>query len=144
MSKNRYISTDIKKKVKERAKHLCEYCKCPKSYAPGPFDIEHSIPLSKNGTSDLINLAYSCNGCNGFKYNKVEGIDPISGKSCFLFHPRKNKWVDHFTWSDDGLTILGITIIGRTTIKLLKLNRTELINIRQLLQLVGEHPPKED
>lgn len=144
MPKNRYIPSKIKKEVTKRAKHLCEYCKCPKAYAPGPFDIEHIIPISKNGTSELRNLAYSCNGCNGLKYNKVEANDPISGELTPIFHPRNNKWSDHFTWSNDGLTIIGITIIGRATIELLRLNRTELVNIRRLLQLVGEHPPDED
>ncbi len=106
MPKSRYIPTDIKKEVAKRAKHLCEYCKCPKAYAPGPFDIEHIIPISKTGTSDSSNLAYSCNGCNGLKYNKIESIDPISNKLTPIFHPRKNKWSDHFTWSDDGLLVV--------------------------------------
>lgn len=141
MPKSRYVPTKLKAEVAKRANHLCEYCKCPQAYAPGPFDTEHIIPISKNGTSELINLAYSCNGCNGSKYNKIEALDSLSNQIVPLFNPRKSIWVDHFTWSNDGLLIIGISAIGRVTIELLQLNRLELINIRRLLLLVGEHPP---
>lgn len=144
MPKKRYISSQLKQQVTERAKHLCEYCKCPRTYSPGPFDVEHIIPLSRNGKTEIANLAYSCSGCNGSKYNKIEGIDPVSEQQVSLFHPRKDKWINHFIWSNDGLLIIGITRIGRATINLLKLNRIELTNIRRLLQLVGEHPPNEE
>lgn len=143
MPKKYSISSLIKEQVAERAKHLCEYCKCPRAYAPGPFDVEHIHPLSRNGSNNLDNLAYSCSGCNGHKYNKVEAIDPVRENNVALFHPRQNKWMNHFTWSNDGLLVIGITSKGRATIDLLKLNRKELLNIRRLLQLVGEHPPTE-
>ena len=143
MPKKRYISSELKQKVTERAKHLCEYCKCPRAYSPGPFDVEHIIPLSRNGKTIIANLAYACSGCNGSKYNKIKAIDAVSGQQVPLFHPRKEKWAHHFSWSNDGLLIIGITRVGRATIALLKLNRIELTNIRRLLQLVGEHPSNE-
>lgn len=144
MPKNRYVPSKVKKEVAKRAKHLCEYCKCPKAFAPGPFDTEHIIPVSKGGTSELTNLAYSCNGCNGQKYNKIAANDPVSNQSISLFNPRKDKWLEHFIWSNDSLLIIGITAKGRAAIKLLQLNRSELVNIRGLLLLVGEHPPVEE
>jgi len=143
MPKRPYISASIKKKVAKRANALCEYCKCPKKYAPGPFDIEHTVPLSKGGSSSLDNLAYACNGCNGIKYNKIYAIDPADGKSVRLYNPRKNDWSDHFMWSDTGLLVIGITSIGRATVNLLELNREELLNIRSILHLIGEHPPND-
>ena len=89
MPKKRYIPTKIKKEVPKRAKHLCEYCKCPKAYSPGPFDVKHIIPLSKNGTSDFLNLAYSCSGCNGLKYNKIVATDPINKEIVSIFPSKK-------------------------------------------------------
>ena len=123
MPKKRYISSELKQKVTERAKHLCEYCKCPRAYSLGPFDVEHIIPLSRNGKTIIANLAYACSGCNGSKYNKIKAIDAVSGQQVPLFHPRKEKWAHHFSWSNDGLLIIGITRVGRATIALLKLNR---------------------
>lgn len=91
----------------------------------------------------LQNLAYSCNGCNGHKYNKSTARDPIDGTNAPLFHPRKQDWMDHFSWNEEGLSVIGMTPTGRATVEALKLNRPELINLRMLLLLVGEHPPKE-
>ena len=136
-----YITAKIKKEVAKRARFLCEYCKCPQAYAPGPFGIEHIIPISQNGNSDLMNLTFACNGCNGYKYNKIKGLDIVSDTMVSLYHPRMDKWSDHFKWSSNNLLILGFTAKGRATIDLLKLNREELLNIRGLLQLIGEHPP---
>ena len=143
MSKRSPISSAKKRKVTQRANHRCEYCKCLKKYSPGPFDIEHIIPISKGGTSDLDNLAYSCSGCNGAKYNKIKAIDIVTNQLQALYNPRKESWSDHFNWSNDGLMIIGITPIGRVTVDALSLNREELLNIRGLLQLIGEHPPKD-
>jgi len=59
-----------------------------------------------------------------------------------LFHPRHDKWSEHFTWDDkDGLQIVGLSAVGRATIACLKLNRSERLNLRRLLQLDGRHPP---
>ena len=40
------------------------------------------------------------------------------------------------------MDIVGQTPIGRATVEALKLNRQELINLRQLLIGAGEHPPE--
>lgn len=40
------------------------------------------------------------------------------------------------------LEILGITSSGGVTVDSLKLNRTELKNLRKLLSEVGKHPPE--
>jgi HNH endonuclease len=136
----------INKKVRqiafERAGFMCEYCLALLAYSPQPFNAEHIIPLSKGGSSDLENLACSCGGCNGIKYNKTEAADPIGGKIVPLFHPRQMSWYDHFTWSPDFLQIIGITEVGRATAETLNLNRIGLLNYRRALLKLGVHPPK--
>jgi hypothetical protein len=42
------------------------------------------------------------------------------------------------------LRVRGRTARGRATVDALRLNRPELINLRRILLLVGEHPPKEE
>ncbi|MEZ4830366.1 MAG: HNH endonuclease signature motif containing protein [Bacteroidia bacterium] len=138
------ISAKLRKQVAERANHLCEYCKSPQNYSPGPFDTEHITPLSLGGNSDPANLAYACNGCNGHKYNKTTAIDPVEENIVSLYNPRVDKWLDHFCWDEVGTMIIGITPSGRATVDALRLNRAELIRLRELLQIVGEHPPKEN
>lgn len=143
MSK-KYISESLKQTVEERADGRCEYCLSLRKYSPQPFVIEHISPRSKGGTDDLENLALSCGGCNGHKYQKTEAPDPITSVLTPLFHPRKDSWSTHFEWDVDYLQIIGITPIGRATVRALHLNREELINLRMLVKMTGEHPPLKE
>lgn len=124
-----------------RAQGRCEYCQSWMNYATQSFVFEHIIPLSRNGKSTLENLALSCGGCNGHKYNKVEAPDPIGGTLTPLFDPRRQKWQDHFSWDENYLHAVGLTAIGRVTVITLKLNRLGVVNMRTLLHLAGKHPP---
>ncbi len=125
----------------KRAKGCCEYCKMQAKYSPDSFCLEHIIPKNKNGETTESNLALSCSGCNGHKYNKTEGYDKISGKNVPLFHPRKQDWNSHFAWNEDFTEIIGITSTGRATAETLDMNRESLINIRKVLVTLNEHPP---
>jgi hypothetical protein len=44
-------------------------------------------------------------------------------------------------WSEDALTLVGVSVIGRATIERLRLNRTGVVNLRALLKGSGLHPP---
>lgn len=128
--------------VTERARNLCEYCFSLRIYSPQSFSVEHILPKVKGGSDELWNLALACQGCNAYKSDKTKAIDPLSGRKILLYNPRKDVWNKHFAWSEDFLEIVGLTAKGRATVKLLKLNHTEVVNLRRLLRLVGEHPPK--
>lgn len=136
------ISPAKRKAVAERAHYLCEYCFSAQRYSPQSFSVEHIQPTSKKGSDELENLALACQGCNSFKSDKTSAIDPFSGRKTALYNPRKDIWDKHFVWSEDFLEIVGLTAKGRATVKLLKLNREEVVNLRKLLFSVGEHPPK--
>lgn len=45
-------------------------------------------------------------------------------------------------WNKDTLKIVGISTKGRATIDCLHLNRAEVVNLRTLLVVFGEHPPE--
>lgn len=137
-----YISVAIKEEVVKRADGRCEYCKSLQKYSPQPFHIEHITPIALGGLTILINLAFSCGGCNNIKYIKIEGVDPATGKTVALFNPRNEEWSENFEWSSDFLMMIGITAVGRTTVETLQLNRKELINLRTITKLTDEHPPK--
>jgi hypothetical protein len=123
-----------------RANWRCEYCRIPYDFVPDPFEVEHIIPKAKGGKSRLNNLAMACPACNGHKYIKTEWPDPLSGKTVRLFHPRKQNWEDHFAWSEDLLTIIGLTPTGRATIEALQMNQPKMRNLRWLLTLAQLHP----
>ena len=61
------------------------------------------------------------------------GTDPTSGHMEALYHPRTDRWQDHFTWSHDGLRVIGTTPTGRATIDMLALNRKGVVNLRRVL-----------
>jgi hypothetical protein len=111
------------------------------AYSPAPFSAEHIQPRSRGGSHELSNLAYSCQGCNNRKYTSTEAVDPATGEAAPLYHPRRHLWSDHFAWEEDSTWVLGLTPTGRATVDRLHLNRWEVVNLRRLLRLIGEHPP---
>ncbi|MBX7216754.1 MAG: HNH endonuclease [Candidatus Kapabacteria bacterium] len=135
------LSSRQKELIAGRARYCCEYCHSQERYSPDPFSIEHIIPKSKGGTDNVNNLAFACQGCNNRKYNHTKWVDPVSGNVVPLFHPRTDRWQEHFHWSNDFTEIIGLSDTGRATIDKLQLNRSALMNLRSLLVGVGEHPP---
>lgn len=142
MSDNR-VTAQQKKAVSERANGCCEYCRSQARFAIQPFSIEHIIPRSQGGNTSLDNLALSCQGCNNHKYNKTEGRDILSNNIVSLYHPRQQRWSEHFAWNDNFTVVIGLTPTGRATVEILQLNREGVVNLRRVLYDIGEHPPDE-
>lgn len=92
------------------------------------FPIDHILSKQHGGDSRETNLALSCLHCNLFKGPNIAGFDPKTGRVERLFHPRKDRWRDHFRWSQ--ATLIGKTSIGRVTVIVLKLNHPDLVAIR--------------
>ncbi|NJM07065.1 HNH endonuclease [Candidatus Gracilibacteria bacterium] len=135
------VSEKIRKAVIQRALGCCEYCRSQVNFAVQSFSVEHIRPRDKGGLSMLENLALSCQGCNNYKYNKTDGIDPITGLPAPLFHPRQQMWGEHFTWNDDYTLMIGLTSTGRATVDTLQVNRPGVVNLRRVLYTSGDHPP---
>jgi hypothetical protein len=76
----------------------------------------------------LDNLALACIDCNLHKGSNVAGYDPETGQLSELFHPRLQRWADHFAWQ--GVLIVGITPVGRTTVEVLQMNAEERLRLR--------------
>ena len=138
-----YIPEKLRKQIIKRARGYCEYCRCPDTVTNSPFSVDHIIPKSKGGKTVPSNLAYACQGCNGKKHNKLKAFDPFTRKRVALFHPRKQKWADHFSWSDNFKLMLGLTPTGRATIEALGLNRLGVVNLRGILCDSDQHPPED-
>jgi hypothetical protein len=144
MPSRRKIPENIQNQVRQRANRLCEYCHASEQWQYVEFTIEHIIPLTKNGTDDFDNLALACFHCNRKKSDKITATDTQSGRELPLFNPRKDSWNEHFVWSADGLSIVGLTPIGLVTVTALVLNRERAIDIRAADKAIGRHPPTDD
>ncbi|HUM72144.1 MAG TPA: HNH endonuclease, partial [Chloroflexota bacterium] len=116
-------SADQRTQVIARARNCCEYCMSQARYAPESFSVEHIVPRAKGGQTKLNNLALACQGCNNHKYTHTEAVDPVTGEVTPLFHPRQQRWGDHFAWTEDFSQVVGLTPTGRATLETLQLNR---------------------
>jgi hypothetical protein len=133
----------MRERVRARAGRCCEYCCSQDAFSPQSFSAEHVVPRSRGGATSLENLAWSCQGCNAHKYSKLEGWDAATGCKARLFHPRVDRWIDHFVWSEDTTLVIGTTPTGRATVEELKLNREAVVNLRRVLAGAQLHPPSE-
>ena len=137
-----YLSVALGELVRERASGHCEYCRCLSGFNSDSFAVDHIIPEARGGATEENNLALSCLGCNSFKGAFVAGRDSATERDAPLFHPRQQRWTEHFAWSSDTTQIIGITATGRATVERLRLNRPGLVNLRMALRLFGVHPPE--
>ena len=103
------------------------------------FHIEHIIPQSKGGLSDLENLALACPGCNLHKAGRIDAMDPATGVRVRLFHPILQSWSDHFQFS--GYQVEGLSGAGRTTVMALDFNHSRRQRIREVEEAFGLFPP---
>lgn len=125
----------------ERSGGTCEYCRMPQVFDPLlPFQIDHVIAEKHGGPTVAENLALACLHCNRYKGPNVAGVDPLSGEVVRLFHPRRDRWAEHFGWS--GPVLEGRTPIGRVTIQVLNINHLDLVAVRRALIDDGVFPPR--
>ena len=130
--------TTLREFVFDRARSACEYCEWPQSLTVLPHELDHVVAQQHHGPTDEANLCLACAQCNANKGPNLSGIDPQSGQLTRLYHPRQDKWAEHFCWR--GPTLIGLTAVGRATIDVLKINAPDRVLTRQLAIEVGLFP----
>lgn len=131
------MDQELRRQVRVRARNRCEYCRLrQEDEDETPFHVEHVIAQQHGGNDAFENLALACCWCNAIKGPNLASIDPDLGALTRLFHPRKDRWEDHFR--RDGAYILGITDVGRTTSWLLQFNSADNLDQRIMLLELGE------
>lgn len=115
--------------VRRRAGNQCEYCQLRQEDSSlASLHIEHIIPRKHSGPDDESNLALACIDCNLHKGSNLSGIDHANGAIVELFHPRRQKWSEHFRWR--GIRIVGITPTGRASVAVLNMNSDDQLALR--------------
>ena len=115
--------------VRRRAGDVCEYCRIPQEATPLiPFHVEHIVSKQHGGTDDPDDLALACDRCNAYKGPNLTSIDPDTGTVVGLFHPRQDIWSEHFVVR--GGHIAGLTPTGRATVRLLNMNASRRVELR--------------
>jgi hypothetical protein len=122
--------------VRRRAGERCEYCRLRQVHSELRHHVEHIIARQHGGSDDVDNLALSCHRCNLHKGPNLAGIDPETGETARLFHPRRDRWSDHF--AVEGVIMIGVSAIGRATVHVLNLNDVRRLELREEILKGGE------
>ncbi len=121
----------LEREVWERAHSRCEYCRVSQEHDALSFEIDHIVAIKHRGPTDAENLALACFACNHHKGPNIAGIDPDTGEVTRLYHPRRDRWDEHFAWQGPLLT--GRTPVGRATVAVLEMNVAHRVALRQQL-----------
>ena len=122
-----------------RAGNRCEYCGMSQVEQEAQFHPCHIVPVHEGGNDSQDNMALACVSCSFRKGDRRVAVDPLTGKTVPLFHPRLQAWGEHFEWK--AIRVAGRSATGRATMQLLKMNRVLAQSLREEEQLRGRHPP---
>ena len=125
----------------DKGQKIVVNCLSHQDYVMGWLQIDHIIPIAKEGKDREDNLCLACELCNQYKWTQTEGLDIESEKTVSLFNPRQQTWSEHFAWSEDGTEIIGLTACGRVTVIALRLNNNLAVTVRRNWVQAGWHPP---
>jgi hypothetical protein len=128
----------LRREVGTRAQSRCEYCLYPEARSAFSHQVDHIISRKHGGGSGLDNLALCCIFCNRYKGSDIAAIDMRTGEIVRLFHPRLDRWPDHFRVV--GAIIEPLTLRGEVTARLLRFNQAQRVAERALLQATGYYP----
>lgn len=130
-----YIPAKLRRLVYELADRRCEYCLIPEIAVLAAHEVDHIISQKHGGSTESENLALSCALCNKRKGSDIASLDEETGDIVALYHPRRERWLDHFQLADSH--IIPLTPMGRVTVRLLQLNSLNRIEERELLIAAG-------
>lgn len=136
-----YISSELRRRVRDFFSEHCAYCHTAERLTVVTFEVDHITPESVGGPTSFDNLCLACPMCNRLKGDRTSAADPLTGEVVSLFHPHQDIWSEHFAWNGEASQLIALTAIARATIVLLRLNRPHFVRVRRLWTVLGEHPP---
>ena len=131
----RYVPTEMRQSVANRAVNRCEYCLIGQ-VSILRHHVEHIVPLRHGGRTSIENLALSCPACNENKGMCVGSFDFDSdGAMTRFFNPRIDNWSEHFRI--ENADIVPLTGEARVTLKILRINDEDRVEERNELLMLG-------
>jgi hypothetical protein len=123
------IPESIRQTVRHSAGFACEYCGVTETQVGGELTIDHYVPQSQGGTDDLDNLVYCCARFNSYKGDYWRQTGDLKQ----LWHPRQEPAALHYRLLENG-EWQALTERGRLALRVLRLNRPQLVRKRQISQ----------
>lgn len=136
-----YLPRPLRQRLTAADGSRCAYCQTAVENTGQPLTVEHIIPQAQGGGTDFGNLCLACRRCNENKGATISTIDPLSGNDTRLFHPRRQRWHEHFAWDESGCLLLGLSACGRATVIVLNMNNEVMVDARRRWVSAGWHPP---
>ena len=137
-----YLPAELRKQLEDVDDHCCAYCQTAQANSGQPMVVDHILPETQGGETALHNLCFACRRCNEYKGAQTSAIDPLTGETASLFHPRRDRWQEHFAWDESAILLVGLTHRGRATIVALNMNNPVIVAARRRWARVGWHPPQ--
>lgn len=110
------VSADVRRVVAARDGNRCAYCRTSEENCGLAMHLDHIVPEVAGGEDEEENLCLACFSCNVNKGAQQRALDPETGEDVPLFHPVRQRWAEHFGWSQAGTRIFGKTPVGRATV----------------------------
>jgi hypothetical protein len=104
----------------------CGYCRVDETSAGAELTVDHYRPLSAGGADDLENLVYACFRCNLYK-GDYWPLPEEEAAGLFVLHPQRHILGDHLRENSQTGHLEPMTATGEFNIRLLHLNRPQLV-----------------
>jgi 5-methylcytosine-specific restriction endonuclease McrA len=85
------LSDPLRDAMVKRAGNCGEYCQLPAQLQVSGFEVDHILPRSPGGLTNMANLALACPYCNARKWAHMDGEELESGQTVALFNPRTQR-----------------------------------------------------
>ena len=126
--------------IANRAGNRCEYCQAPEQVFNFAFEVEHIEPRAGGGSDSLDNLALACESCNLYKAAATTGRDDLDDRDVPLYHPRMDRWAEHFRYDPESGMVVGLSATGRATASRLRMNSAFQLRARLHWMRLGLYP----
>jgi hypothetical protein len=133
-----YVSAELRRLVRDRAVHICEYCLLHEDNTFLGNEVDHIISEKHGGPTNASNLAFACASCNRAKGSDIASLIPGTDQLVRLFNPRIDRWSEHFSLV--GPELVALTAIGEATERILEFNVPERLQERLELIVQGQYP----
>ncbi|GAB4463801.1 MAG: hypothetical protein OHK0029_33040 [Armatimonadaceae bacterium] len=112
--------------VRHRFGSACGYCGVSETDTGGQLTVDHFVPLSAGGGDNDENLVYACFRCNLYKGDFFP-TEEQRNQGIRVLHPLLDDQSAHFREEPSTCLLVPVTDTGRFHIRLLQLNRPELV-----------------
>lgn len=131
------ISDELRRRVAERAYHVCEYCLVHEDDLLHACEVDHVISIKHGGPTGFENLANACLHCNRHKGSDVGSVVPATDDFVRFYNPRSDRWSDHFYFASGRIEALNA--MGEATARILDFNHPERVLLRKVLADAGKY-----